>query len=264
MTSAWRRTTRAPGRSANSRAGCSPPARGLLRAQPGEPPVRADWVVRPARAEPARRAGPRLLRVLEPRRADGGRDVVDLGGRESGEPREGDRVDPRRDGPPSDGALHPGRDPGREGQPSQFADRVARAERGGRLRIAPDGILRPRHGLPGALPRGDRRSDGGAGPGRRAEVLPALRELDGRGRAGGPHPAPPVTRNYIISELNKCHPIELVGRRALDLPVVRRRPQNTWSSVIRAGPPTSQGIVRIARSSIALRTSSARSGNVFT
>src|SRR5436309_1726273 len=187
------------GRHRDRRAGRPPPARGLLCAQPGEPPLRADRVVRPPRAEPAGRARPRLLRVLEPRREDGGRDVVDLGGRESGEPREGDRVDPRRDGPPPDGALHAGRDPGREGQPGQFADRVARAERGGRVRVAPDGILRPRHGLPGALPRRDRGSDGGAGPGRRAEVLPGVRELDSRGRTGGPHPAPPVTRNYIIS-----------------------------------------------------------------
>src|SRR2546428_9251765 len=95
------------GRRRDRRAGCSPPARGLLRAQPGEPPVRADWAVRPARAEPARRAGPRLLRVLEPRRADGGRDVVDLGGTEYGETRGGDRVDTRRAGPPPDGAPQP-------------------------------------------------------------------------------------------------------------------------------------------------------------
>src|SRR3989442_11306447 len=99
--------TQDAGRRRDRRAGCSPPARGLLRAQPGEPPVRADWVVRPARAEPARRTGPRLLRVLEPRRADGGRDVVDLGGRESGGTPGGGRGGPRREGPPSGGAPPP-------------------------------------------------------------------------------------------------------------------------------------------------------------
>src|SRR5439155_506451 len=41
-------------------------------------------------------------------------------------------------------------------------------------------------------------------------------------------------------------------------------PQKSASSTTRAGPPTVQGIVSIPRSAIALRTCSARSGNVFT
>src|SRR5439155_1735175 len=142
-----------PGRHRDRRAGRPPTPGRLLRAEPRKPPLRPDWIVRPPRTEPAGRARPRVLRFLGPRFADGRRDVVDLRGRESREPRESDRVDPGGDGPPADGTLHARGDHGREGQSDGFADRVARAECRGRVRTPSHGVLRPRDGFPRAVPR---------------------------------------------------------------------------------------------------------------
>src|SRR5438552_1466038 len=210
--------------------------RRLLRAELGQPPVRPDRVVRPPREELEGRARPRLLRIREPRRQDGGRHVVPRRGREPREPLEGDALDPRGARPPADGPVSFGRGPGREGQPGRVAHCLPRTERGGRVGAPSHGVLWARHGVPRAV-SGDR-PRAGRGPRARGrdEILHGRGQLDGRrraGRAGASHPVTPPSAGpnvYIAS--SRC--AAELGERSGEGPsrgscsTVARQEERSW------------------------------------